>query len=241
MDGPRRLQTGDHLARDADKGAPRRGALGARPLGSQEAGRRAPSRTSRSQTTQADVDRSAAITYHRVEHPHTRRHSHRRGQQGSHGCSTPVSLQTRRCKDRTTPGPSVQRQPQLEAVCRPLASGQHHLRPVDPRHIWLRAPPAPRQGSRLGRVPGQEGEDRVLRLRKRHDDAGSGRLYHTLALEIASDEASPSWKPSRIMGSRTWTKCALDITPYAKQMLRSTWSHTTLPSAQLPDPNHKRC
>ena len=125
-------------------------------------------------TTQADMDCSTAVTYHHVEHPHTRRHSHRLGQQGSHGYSTTVSLQTRRRTNHTTPRPSVQRQPQMEAACRPLANGQHHLRPMDPRPIWLRAPPVPWQGSRVGRVPGQQGEDRVLRLCKRHNDAGSG-------------------------------------------------------------------
>ena len=108
MDGPRRVQTENHLTRAADTGARRRGACGARPLGSQEVGRQAPSRTSRRQTTQADMDRSAAVTCHHVEHPHTRRHSHRLGQQGSHGHSATVSLHARRRTNHTTPRPSVQ-------------------------------------------------------------------------------------------------------------------------------------
>ena len=124
------------------------------------------------QTAQADVDRSAAIAYHRVEHPHTRRHSHRLGQQGSHDYSMTASLRARRRKDHTTPGHPLNINPKWKLRAGPWLVGSIICDQWTPDTSGGEHPPAPRQGSRMRRIPRQD--EKIGHFDKRCSDAGSG-------------------------------------------------------------------
>ena len=71
----------------------------------------------------------------------------------------------------STPTGSCVPAPGWRAASSATSGPQTHLAARTPRAV---------AGFHLGRVPGQQGDDRALRLRKRHNDAGSGTtLPHT--------------------------------------------------------------
>ena len=113
--------------------------------------------------------------YYRVEHPHTRRHSHRPGQQGSH--VQPYHSRRRR-KDHIPLDHPFNINPKWK-----LRAGQSAGpwlvgsiicdQYVDQRHIWRRAPPKPRQYSRLGRVPDKKAKIEQYFDKRHYDDWGT--------------------------------------------------------------------